>query len=317
MPAERTSPQLTYFVEFPPEWSPAEQRGAELYGMFSRPIRDASGDELPFGEWLASERSGISLAMSTLDPPTADTIQMLGEQGVPVTAWTVLDDEDGYWTNRSNMTKTVDKTWRVLEWAKDNNLKLEGVGLDIEKPLPYLSAFNQANFSAIRIAMRQYRAESRAEARVFDPVKKMENLIEDIKSENYLTETYVFPTALGKKLFGGMHVENADRTVEMDYLTVLPRALRFGGNALRLMLSDTAIPALGLINGVEGQTPGRDLSGKLPDHLTEAELATQMSIVLERRPESRDIYLFGLNHPAVAQMGSRALRAALADNVLD
>lgn len=304
------APDLTYFVEFPPEWCPPEERGQRLDDMFSATVRDDRHDRLSFAQWLAQENNSVSIAMSTLDPPTADAIHRLNESGVRVTPWIVLPEGEGYWTNRSNIDATERRTMDTLEWFSDNNLRLARVGFDIEKPLDYLRAASSFNPSGLLRAARSYRALVREQAKRFDPVQRMEGLLHDVTAASQLpTDAYVFPRPL-KHLFGGMDIQNADRYVEMVYLSaLLPSFMHLGGRAVNHFLSEGATPALGLVNGVPGETPGRRLTRGLPSHLSETQLIGQIGAILDDDLETPNIYIFALNHPSVAQMGQRALRA--------
>lgn len=60
------------------------------------------------------------------------TIQRLNQAGIPVFAWLLLPEEDGYWFNMHNGDKAEKRYDDFKKWTSDNNLKWEGIGIDLE-----------------------------------------------------------------------------------------------------------------------------------------------------------------------------------------
>ncbi len=60
------------------------------------------------------------------------TIQRLNQAGIPVYAWMLLPEEDGYWFNMHNGEKAGNDMMILKNGPQKINLKWEGIGLDLE-----------------------------------------------------------------------------------------------------------------------------------------------------------------------------------------
>ena len=110
MDPTRDRPRLTFFVEL------AER---PLETLFRRP------DVLPF---LREGGHAVSLGLVDLSRGRAEVVRHLEAAGVPVTAWLLLDVEDGYWLNADN-AHLATRRWReTREWAEREGLRLHRVG---------------------------------------------------------------------------------------------------------------------------------------------------------------------------------------------
>lgn len=304
---------VTYFVEYPPETVAPEKRGDKLLELFHQPTKTEDGREIALADYLAENGQAVSLAMITLDDSTAEAVRYLNEKKVPVIGWVVVEDVEGYWTNRTNMTETIQKTEAVKQWAKENDLDLIGLGFDIEKPLQYLSALSRFNVIELMKEIRNYRRKKEDREPEGDAQFRYRDLIKSVKAEGFETDVYSMPKYT-KRILGDMDVRTADRNIEMVYTSTMP-ASRL---AMKVMRSEGAIPAFGLVTGKEDETPGRDLTGgKLPKHLTPEELQADIRTVLDqeidlngRKFNLRDLYLFALNDARVALMMTAAVDKA-------
>lgn len=305
---------VKYFVEYSVDTNKPEERGTDLLKLFQQEVT-VEGVTKPLADFLAENRQGVSLAMSTLDDKTAAAVRYLNERGVPVVGWVVVEDVEGYWTNPTNVRETRAKAEQIQKWAKDHQLVLTTLGFDLEKPLEYIKALSHANVREILREMRNYRATVQERAQEGNPRHAMEQLIADLKSQGIGTEVYTMPRFL-KRLLGGMDIRTADRYVEMVYSSTAPAVVRSSfANTFR---SKDAIAGLGLVSGKDTETPGRNLSnGFLPPHLSAEELQRDIELVLERDLDLpnrelrvRDLYLFALNDARVALMMDAALRGA-------
>lgn len=311
---------VTYFVEYPPENVAPEERGQALMELFQSPIQDTEG-EIALADYLAKRRSGVAIAMSTLDESTAKAIKYLNDKQVPVTAWVVLDDADGYWTNRSNIKQTTDRANDVTEWADAHELELASVGFDIEMPMPYIKAMANNDLRARRAAKKDYKAmRTQAEANGQSGTKQLEQLLHDGRAMGYATEVYTMPRFSKKGLLslGGMDIDPSvpDKYIEMVYTSDPPVSMLPGGFAARLLRNKHAIPAFGIVSG-DGTRPGRALTEAVGNHLSEDNLAKGIAATIlakadvsTRELPEREFYVFALNDPRVATMTTSAIAEA-------
>ncbi len=316
------SPKM--FVELPWENLQGEMRGNALQSLFRQEMTNEDGVAMELGDYLAENGMSLSISMSTLDDETAEAFKYLNEKGVPIVAWVVVEDAEGYWTNAANIPETTLKTEAILSWAEQHNIKLHAVGFDLEKPLQLLSALAQLDIVGMA---KEYAKYKRKERRQGYPENELKELIEQVKKRGLQTEAYVFPRPLGP-ILGGIEAPNVDTTVEMLYLKP-----PFPG----LLRNRNTVPAFGIaarpkLEGMEDERPGRDFYAinqvskgkKLEDierkpvgekeHLTQAQLDELVETWLDqeidvkgRTFKIRDVYLFAMNDYRVAKMLATAV----------
>jgi hypothetical protein len=306
--------RFTYFVEFPPDQVPLNQRGQALQALFNEPVIN-DGDVQTLAAYLGEQGHAVSLAMCSRDPATAEAIRCLNLAGVPVIGWITLPDHKGYWTNPTNLFDTAGESGEVIAWAQANGLELAGLGFDIEKPLPFVKALVTQNWQELTKQWRVYRRAAKHSRNQHGPFQtQFRQMLDNTRGQGLATEVYTFPKFM-KRLMGGMDDRTADKYIEMLYMS--PYGDLMIQNGVHWLRSSGAIPALGLVTADPEQTPGRDFGGELPRHLTPDEVTHQISKLLSsdfdlaaRRLDLRDIYIFALNGASVALMADSSLRAA-------
>ena len=321
----RSMVDIKYFVEYPSENLRGRNRGELLLELFESDVNLPNGESVTLAEYLGRRRQGISLAMSSLDESTAQAVRLLNENDVPVIGWVVVEDIEGYWTNKANTAETAKKTQEIRQWAQDNGLVLEALGFDIENPIDMGRALGSAKTSLFQLNIvdtirhiREFRkAQQNYKETVTsitssgrDPEAELHGLIQGLRNEGIKVESYEFPEIFKKVGMGGvMEVPikkgEGGRVVEMMYTSEFGPLQKYG---IDIMHSPDSIPALGIVSGKEDETPGRDLSGgKLPEHLSAEQLRRDISELLnhrlrleEREFSLRELYLFALNDASVA-----------------
>jgi hypothetical protein len=239
---------VNFFVEYASDYVEPEKRGEKLMDLFQK-------DNL--ADFLADNNFGITMAMTRLDDKTASIVRYLNEKKVPVTAWIVLEDKEGYWTNKTNVSETIKKTEAVRKWSKDNELKFKAIGFDLEKPLTYIKALTQGNLSKIIMEEIKYRKNPMTER---EASRELAEYLNELKKDGIETEIYTSPRGL-KKLISGIDVKNVDRYYEMAYTSALPKFLRKQGVAI--LKNKETLAALGIFCK-ENTFPGRNLMGEKP-----------------------------------------------------
>lgn len=268
------------FVEYPHEFVYKEIRGVALFNLFNKPLVKFEGTPT-ISKYLLQENIGVSVATSTLDDYTAVALKQLGQ---PVTLWIVVDDQHGYWANRTSAPFVVDRLREVDLWVKKHGLMVRRIGFDFEISIQLLRSLNFGMYGQFLSHYFWYLKNRKSNA-----AEIVQNALEET---GYEAEYYVFPSPLDRVAGGGLRPPQGSRQITMMYTSMLPRWLR----PLFLGLhKKTQIPAFGIANGKKGQTPGRDLGPSLPRHLTAQELAEDVG---KLNPE-KEAYLFALNGPDV------------------
>lgn len=115
---ERPSASATkarFFVEEHPEVLGGEPRSQVL----TRLLNPETCSFLEQHGW------GISLAMIDVSAESAAIVGQINKDfpNLPITAWIVVDDKEGYWTNRYNIVATRRKVEEVKAWANRFDLR--------------------------------------------------------------------------------------------------------------------------------------------------------------------------------------------------
>ena len=231
-----------------------------------------------------------------------EALKMLNNAGKTPTLWLVLSDEEGYWTNKANVKATVNKMYRMVEWAKSNNITIDKIGLDYEPPIQLLKALNRKNIGNIIKLKKEYDQKVMENEKEIGNIQKyMDAQLSRIMAKYGIgIETYVPAKPLreiSKKL--GLILEenvNTDR-IPMTYTS----ASKILSTIILNGLKNSDIPALGIIGSNPNHTPGRDLressdgSKKPEKHLTEKDLTFVFRKILGRENPFRTHNVFALD----------------------
>lgn len=262
---------LTYFVEL------AEQ---PLTRLFARP---------GLVDQLARHQAAVSLAMLDLCAARADLIRLLNRRGVPVTAWLLLEESEGYWLTADNAVRARQRYIELRDWAAAEGLALEAVGLDIETPHEDSLALVRNSREALRRLMRRRRSPEALE----QAAREYADLIDEIHHDGLRVETYQFPLVLDERRARSTFLQRVlgfvdmapDREVVMLYRSLLPGPV---GEAL--------VDAYGL----EAQAIGVGITGGGVEFVLEALGARRLDLdrlVLDLRRARRytdQLYVFSL-----------------------
>ena len=120
--------KATFFLEEHPEnLGPGDQRYLALYRTLTPETR----------QFLEERGWGVAIATIDLDYPTALLIKSINHDfpHLPVSAWIVTSDQNGYWANRFNVPKVAERVEEVKAWANRYDLNLDAFGFDMEIPI--------------------------------------------------------------------------------------------------------------------------------------------------------------------------------------
>lgn len=199
---------LTFFCELPSD---------RLQPLFADPAL------IPL---LAAHGCGVAMALIDLSPERAAVVRALSDAGVPVTAWLVLDEMDGYWLTLDNVQLARDRWRQIRAWAHAHGLRFARVGLDIEAPHDDAVALLETPFLTLArlVWLRRTRQHWR------EALDDLHKLLREIRVDVAEIETYQFPiiaderaarsTLLQRVL--GIADLRADREVLMLYRSTLP-----------------------------------------------------------------------------------------------
>ncbi|MDY6873306.1 MAG: hypothetical protein SVR81_04980 [Chloroflexota bacterium] len=166
-------PALTFFTELKPK---------PLVNLFNNP------DVI---DQLQTLRAAVSLGILDLSEERAGVVRKLNKAGIPVIAWLLLPEEEGYWFNSDNYEAAMTRYFAFREWTAEHDLKWSGVGLDIEMDINKMRQIMEEKQGGefVSTLFKRFRDKRR----VGDARQAYKLLVEQIHADGYLVESYHLP----------------------------------------------------------------------------------------------------------------------------
>ena len=194
----------------------------------------------------------VAVAIADFSPERAQVVRFLNQQQIPVIAGVTLQTKDGPYFNADNAVEAPAQIAAFERWTRENGLRWDAVGLDIEPNFGELAALKNHRWRLITTLLR----DSLDSKRIERAQEAYSVLIRQIQSQGYLVETYTMPygpvernlhTTLLDRMLGTVDV----RGNEND-LMIYTSYARPVGSAIML---DLGPHAQGIIVGVTDGLP--------------------------------------------------------------
>lgn len=176
-------------------------------------------------EDLRALGAGVSMGLRDLSPERAAVVRILNEAGIPLVAWLLLPEEQGYWFNVDNALPAMLFYVDFRAWTLAHNLRWEGVGLDIEPDMREIRKMAGGDAGAMAgIVRRAFDTERLRRAQTL-----YTDLVMQIRRDGYRVDSYEIPfvvderrggSTLLQRLFGLIRLD-MDREVLMLYSSFL------------------------------------------------------------------------------------------------
>ena len=135
--------------------------------------------------------ANLSLGILDLSEERAKVVERLNKAGLPVTAWLLLPEEQGYWFNIDNVQDATARYLAFKDWTDQYDLNWSGVGLDIEiniNDARQVLEKDQANQFLSTLFSRYFEKQKTVEAQ-----RAYQSLVDLIRADGYLVESYHLP----------------------------------------------------------------------------------------------------------------------------
>lgn len=261
--------EITFFCEL---------RAQELKKLFE--------DRFVFDD-LKTLNAGISLGILDLSPERANVVKKLNRLGIPVTAWLLLPEDQGYWFNLGNYVEATARYQAFKEWSAENQLEWDAVGLDIEADINEFRELSDERGAVLQKALKRLR-----DTNGYRLAKKAyEALVEQIHTDGHLVESYHFPLIVDDREAGSTVLQRAVGLVEIavdrEVLMLYSSFIRPHGHSVLWSYARKA-QAIGIGNTGGGVQVGA--LEKVP-YLSWDEFATDLRLA---RRSGKPIYVFSL-----------------------
>jgi hypothetical protein len=204
-------PKISFFVEL---------KGSEFQKLFA---------DTALISQLVEMTASLRIGLLDFSPERTQTIVKLNQAGIPVIAWLLLPEEEGYWFHMNNGDKATQRFADFKKWTAENNLKWEGLGIDLELDFSDACLMVKHPFKlAWKAYKRLYDNHSLEQGRVI-----YQKLIAQIMAEGYNVESYVIPfiyderiakTTSLQKLLGMIDIRTPHE-IPMLYTSVMGKPL--------------------------------------------------------------------------------------------
>ena len=231
--------------------------------------------------------------MGTLDltPERAGIVKKLNDAGVPVVAWVVLSEEDGYFSNSINADLSKKRYQEIKDWADKNQLKLKAIDMNDLK---------LAKSSPIKLVYKMFTRLYEDDNNLKSAKLKYDTLMAQVKADGYAVEGYYFPFITDEVANGTTSIQKMARFIPYktgNDIPMLYSSLNGNGDGmLKLYGADIHLYATGL-----GSTGGGiDTSGLL----TYDRLVHDMNVAFKT---VKEVHIFSLEGAVKSGMLSQLL----------
>lgn len=229
----------------------------------------------------------VSLGILDLSPERAAVVRRLNEASIPVIAWQLLPQEQGYWYSLCNTREAAARYQAFLAWSQNECLRWSGIGIDIEPHFGELQLLVSRPLRFLRAALKRGCSRRRYDEARCD----YQQLVTQMRADGFRVDSYELPFMVDEARSGstllqrllGVTAVAADRRVLLIYSSFF-RPL---GSALVWSYTQPG-EAIGV--GVTGG--GVQIAGYTnPAPLTWEEFARDLAIA---RRSGRPIHIFSL-----------------------
>ena len=138
---------------------------------------------------LVEMKAELRIGLLDLTPERASVIQGLNRAGIPVVAWLLLPEDDGYWFSMFNGEKAVRRYEDFVRWSSEYSLEWKGIGIDLELDM------NDAKLAVSHPWKLAWKAYKRLydKKTVKSATELYMNLIGRMKNDGFSVESYTIP----------------------------------------------------------------------------------------------------------------------------
>jgi hypothetical protein len=174
------SAKLTFFCEM---------KAKDLLTLFN---------EFPIIDDLVVLEASVSMGILDFSPERVEIVRRLSRANIPVIAWLLLPEEEGYWFNMKNVDQATERYEQFKSWTHENGLKWTGLGMDIEPDYKEMENLMQGRKRLLFPVFRRFYDRSamrHANMRYWKLVCQMQ-------TDGYRVVSYQFPFIVDERKVG-------------------------------------------------------------------------------------------------------------------
>lgn len=231
----------------------------------------------------------ISLGILDLSEERAKVVKRLNSAGLPVIAWLLLPEEEGYWFNTQNYDHAAARYVAFKAWSTQYDLYWSGIGLDIEMDVNEVRELREKKQIKPFIARLLRRLLDRQS--VIKAQRAYQALVELIQADGYMVESYQMPLITEERRGKSSVLQRAlglvDLQTDREVLMLYTSFMRPNGDSILWSYApDTDSIGVGSTGG------GVDIEGVIDlDPLDWDELSRDLSLCIAHQ---KPIHIFSL-----------------------
>jgi hypothetical protein len=172
-------------------------------------------------EHLCALNASVSMGIRDFDDRRVAVVRRLNEAGVPLVAWLLLPEAQGYWFNLDNAQQAVHYYFDFRSWTEEHALQWARIGLDIEPDIREMARLLEGELGVLPTIVRRLLNGQRFRyAHALYAV-----LVDQIRADGYPVDSYHIPFIVDERRVGSSLLQRttglvnipSDREVLMLY----------------------------------------------------------------------------------------------------
>lgn len=193
---------------------------------------------------LKKMNAEVRMGMLDLTFTRVEVVKKLNAAGIPVVAWLLLPEDEGYWFNASNGLMAFKRYRDFRQWAAVNELDFKAIGIDLELDINDARLIKENPWNLFwMVPPRLFKNAELEKGR-----KDYAQLIETMQQDGYTVENYYASFIKDETALGYTSIQQATKFLDIKTNKEIPMLYSsFMGNAdglLKIYGSDIGLKAV-------------------------------------------------------------------------
>ena len=162
-------------------------------------------------ETLKKMNAEVRMGLVDLTYDRAEVVKKLNAAGIPVVAWLLLPEDEGYWFNSSNGLLAIKRYRDMKQWAEFNELEFKAIGIDLELDINDGKLIQQNPWNILwMVPPRLYDKSEIEKGR-----REYAQLIETMQQDGYVVESYYASFIKDETKIGNTAIQQATKFLDI------------------------------------------------------------------------------------------------------
>lgn len=176
-----------------------------------RPLKNAVWAEFMPYSWVRADlprlaaaglQLNLAIQMAHWNSPALQSLLHAAEaEGVPVGAWLLLDDAQGYWPNAENAEIFCQHVQQFVDWLAGQQLQVHEIIVDMETPLALSRLLKGRLLQGLQLEYRRWRSP-RTHHRFWQSVECFQELVHGLHAQGLRVQVVSYPMIVHDALAG-------------------------------------------------------------------------------------------------------------------